>query len=66
MSDLPRVRITGSDHPHKGVTGRVTGDLITMGDLEMMKVKIDSHFNVGADACFVTFDEVQILGEDDA
>lgn len=59
----PYVRIVDPDHPHYPEVGKMTGETITFsGGGKMMKIRLMSCRH-GADACFVTSDQVREIPE---
>jgi len=58
-----RIKITGSDHPHIGETGTLTGKIISVLGTPMAEVKLDNCPH-GTDACFVKQGEAKKLKEE--
>jgi hypothetical protein len=65
LASLPRVKIVGCDHPHRGEYGRFTGEvirLITGARMALVKLEHCAH---GGDACYVSPVDIREVNEDD-
>ena len=47
-----RVLIVGADHPHRGATGKLDGELVQVAGVEMARVDLDQEGIGGASSCY--------------
>lgn len=64
MMNLPRVKIVGREHPHRGEYGRFTGETINVVGTRMALVKLE-HCQHGTDGCYVGPGDIREVDDDD-
>lgn len=62
-SQLPRVKIVGREHPHRGEYGRFDGSTINVLGKRMALVKLENCRH-GTDGCYVSPGDIREVNED--
>jgi hypothetical protein len=62
LRHLPRVKIVGREHPHKGEYGRFTGETISVFGKRMALVKLEDCKH-GTDGCYVSPGDIREVND---
>lgn len=62
---LPRVKIVGKEHPHRGEYGRFTGEMIRIATGAKMALVTLERCAHGMSACYVSPGDVREVNDDD-